>query len=90
MIRRPVLAAMTLVAALLLGTPALSILGAFGAALTVGLRRGGLLMSLAAKAVSDAAADHHQVQVTDGRCRRDGDGDRTSGQASETDHPGRL
>ena len=35
-----------LVAALLLGTPALSILGAFGAALTVGLRRGGLLMSL--------------------------------------------
>lgn len=35
-----------LVAALLLGTPALSMLGAFGAALTVGLRRGGLLMSL--------------------------------------------
>lgn len=31
---------------LLLGTPALSMLGAFGAALTVGLRRGGLLMSL--------------------------------------------
>lgn len=35
-----------LVASLALGTPALSILGAFGAALTVGLRRGGLLLSL--------------------------------------------
>lgn len=35
-----------LVLSLLLGTPALSIIGAFGAALTVGLRRGGLLMSL--------------------------------------------
>lgn len=33
-------------ASLALGTPALSMLGAFGAALTVGLRRGGLLMSL--------------------------------------------
>ena len=32
--------------ALAIGTPALSMLGAFGAALTVGLRRGGLLMSL--------------------------------------------
>ncbi|CAM4404487.1 heme exporter protein CcmB [Palleronia rufa] len=31
---------------LLLGTPALSLIGTFGAALTVGLRRGGLLMSL--------------------------------------------
>lgn len=31
---------------LLIGTPALSLIGAFGAALTVGLRRGGLLMSL--------------------------------------------
>ena len=31
---------------LLLGTPALSMIGAFGAALTVGLRRGGLLMSI--------------------------------------------
>lgn len=31
---------------LLLGTPALSIIGTFGAALTVGLRRGGLLLSL--------------------------------------------
>jgi len=35
-----------LVASLALGTPALSVLGAFGAALTVGLRRGGLLLSL--------------------------------------------
>ena len=35
-----------LVASLLLGTPALSVIGAFGAALTVGLRRGGLLLSL--------------------------------------------
>jgi len=31
---------------LILGTPALSVIGAFGAALTVGLRRGGLLLSL--------------------------------------------
>ena len=31
---------------LLLGTPALSMIGAFGAALTVGLRRGGLLLSI--------------------------------------------
>lgn len=31
---------------LLIGTPALSFIGAFGAALTVGLKRGGLLMSL--------------------------------------------
>jgi heme exporter protein B len=35
-----------LVISLALGTPALSIIGAFGAALTVGLKRGGLLMSL--------------------------------------------
>ncbi|MDO5641826.1 MAG: heme exporter protein CcmB [Paracoccus sp. (in: a-proteobacteria)] len=35
-----------LIASLLIGTPALSMLGAFGAALTVGLRRGGLLLSL--------------------------------------------
>jgi heme exporter protein B len=35
-----------LVLSLLLGTPTLSIVGAFGAALTVGLRRGGLLLSL--------------------------------------------
>ncbi len=35
-----------LVASLLLGTPALSVIGAFGAALTVGLKRGGLILSL--------------------------------------------
>jgi heme exporter protein B len=35
-----------LVTSLLLGTPALSMIGAFGAALTVGIKRGGLLMSL--------------------------------------------
>ncbi len=35
-----------LVLSLALGTPALSVLGAFGAALTVGLKRGGLLLSL--------------------------------------------
>jgi len=35
-----------LLASLAIGTPALSIIGVFGAALTVGLRRGGLLMSL--------------------------------------------
>ena len=32
--------------ALLLGSPALSLIGAFGAALTVGVKRGGLLLSL--------------------------------------------
>lgn len=35
-----------LVAGLAVGTPALSIIGAFGAALTVGVRRGGLLLGL--------------------------------------------
>ncbi len=35
-----------LMISLILGTPALSVIGAFGAALTVGLRRGGLLLSL--------------------------------------------
>jgi len=35
-----------LILSLLLGTPALSVIGTFGAALTVGLKRGGLLMSL--------------------------------------------
>lgn len=35
-----------LVAGLALGTPALSMIGCFGAALTVGLKRGGLLLSL--------------------------------------------
>lgn len=36
----------TLMITLLLGTPALSLLGAVGAALTVGLRRGGVLLAL--------------------------------------------
>lgn len=35
-----------LLVSLALGTPALSLIGGFGAALTVGLRRGGLLLSL--------------------------------------------
>ena len=35
-----------LLISLLIGTPALSLIGAIGAALTVGLRRGGLLLSL--------------------------------------------
>lgn len=35
-----------IVISLLLGTPALSVIGTFGAALTVGLKRGGLLLSL--------------------------------------------
>ena len=35
-----------LMVALTLGTPALSVIGAFGAALTVGLKRGGLLLGL--------------------------------------------
>lgn len=35
-----------LVISLVLGTPALSVIGTFGAALTVGLKRGGLLLSL--------------------------------------------
>lgn len=35
-----------LVASLLVGTPALSMIGAFGAALTVGVKRGGLLLSI--------------------------------------------
>ena len=36
----------TLILCLLVGTPALSLIGAVGAALTVGLRRGGLLLAL--------------------------------------------
>jgi heme exporter protein B len=35
-----------LLISLLLGTPALSVIGTFGAALTVGIKRGGLLLSL--------------------------------------------
>lgn len=42
----PVAAYGWLVLSLLIGTPALSMIGAFGAALTVGLKRGGLLLSL--------------------------------------------
>jgi heme exporter protein B len=35
-----------LLGSLFLGTPALSLIGGFGAALTVGLKRGGLILSL--------------------------------------------
>ena len=42
----PVPGYMPLIVSLLLGTPALSVIGTFGAALTVGLKRGGLLLSL--------------------------------------------
>ena len=46
MLNLPMAAQPWLVASLMVGTPALSVIGAFGAALTVGLRRGGLLLSL--------------------------------------------
>ncbi|QDY68993.1 heme exporter protein CcmB [Qingshengfaniella alkalisoli] len=42
----PAHAGVWLLLSLLIGTPALSLIGAFGAALTVGLKRGGLLLSL--------------------------------------------
>lgn len=42
----PVAAYPGLVLSLVVGTPALSVIGAFGAALTVGQKRGGLLLSL--------------------------------------------
>lgn len=42
----PVAGYAMLVLTLALGTPALSVIGAFGSALTVGLRRGGLLLSI--------------------------------------------
>ncbi|MEO9653021.1 MAG: heme exporter protein CcmB [Roseobacter sp.] len=42
----PVSGYVWLVVSLALGTPALSVIGTFGAALTVGIKRGGLLMSL--------------------------------------------
>ena len=42
----PVSGYLWLVVSLAAGTPALSVIGTFGAALTVGLRRGGLLLSL--------------------------------------------
>jgi heme exporter protein B len=46
MLNLPAQGAHWLVGSLALGTPALSLIGMFGAALTVGLRRGGLLLSL--------------------------------------------
>jgi len=46
LLQLPVHAMPMLVLSLMIGTPALSMLGAFGAAVTVGLRRGGLLLSL--------------------------------------------
>ncbi|MEC9432579.1 MAG: heme exporter protein CcmB [Pseudomonadota bacterium] len=46
MLSLPAQAQGTLVASLLIGTPALSLIGAVGAALTAGLRRGGLLLSV--------------------------------------------
>ncbi|AMR78525.1 heme exporter protein CcmB [Cupriavidus nantongensis] len=46
MLGLPVQCLPVLVLSLLLGTPVLSLLGAVGAALTVGLRRGGLLLAL--------------------------------------------
>ncbi|RKF13978.1 heme exporter protein CcmB [Roseovarius spongiae] len=42
----PAPAYLPLTLTLLLGTPALSVIGTFGAALTVGIKRGGLLLSL--------------------------------------------
>lgn len=42
----PAVASSTLVIALLIGTPALTLIGAIGAALTLSIRRGGLLLSL--------------------------------------------
>lgn len=46
LLQLPAVAMPALVASLLLGTAVLSFIGAIGAALTVGLRRGGLLLSL--------------------------------------------
>jgi heme exporter protein B len=46
MLNTPVEALASLVGSLLLGTAVLSLLGAIGAALTVGLKRGGMLISL--------------------------------------------
>jgi len=46
MLQLPAAAVPALVASLLLGTALLSLIGAIGAGLTVGLRRGGLLLSL--------------------------------------------
>ncbi len=46
MLQMPVEALPALAAAILVGSPALSFLGAVGAAVTVGVRRGGLLLSI--------------------------------------------
>ena len=46
MLQLPDAALPALVAAMALGTPALSFIGAIGAAITVGVRRGGLLLSI--------------------------------------------
>lgn len=46
MLQLPVQVLPVLVAAMLAGTPALSLIGAVGAAITVGVRRGGLLLSI--------------------------------------------
>ncbi len=46
MLNLPGPAYLPLIASLLAGTPALSAIGTFGAALTVGIKRGGLLLSL--------------------------------------------
>jgi len=46
MLNLPTQAVLALVASLLLGTATLSLIGAIGAALTVGLKRGGMLISL--------------------------------------------
>jgi heme exporter protein B len=46
MLRLPDPALATLALAMLLGTPAISLVGAVGAALTLGARRGGVLLSL--------------------------------------------
>ncbi|MEM6669537.1 MAG: heme exporter protein CcmB [Pseudomonadota bacterium] len=46
MLNLPIEAWGALVGSLLIGTPALSLIGSIGAALTVGVRRGGLLLSL--------------------------------------------
>ncbi|MBD1554199.1 heme exporter protein CcmB [Pseudomonas typographi] len=46
MLGLPLVCLPVLLASLLLGTPVLSLLGAIGAALTVGLKRGGLLLAL--------------------------------------------
>jgi heme exporter protein B len=67
LLQLPAAATGALLASLALGTPILSLIGAIGVALTIGLRRGGVLLSLlvlplyvpvlifAASAVSDAA-----------------------------------